>query len=178
MADVSAQRYVDSVLLEVRPHLLDRVRELADRGAELPEPRDLAVLLGAGLPQAGPAALDPHFAGLGPFYDSAGARHQLGDITKQALDSRRTHESVLAMRAGDGQWLYPAWQFTGDGRVHGVLAPVLKALRGLDRWAAGVWLVSAHPDLDGSSPREALRAGADADSVARLAQHDKTALVA
>ena len=31
MADVSAQRYVDSVLLEVRPHLLDRVRELADR---------------------------------------------------------------------------------------------------------------------------------------------------
>ena len=80
--------------------------------------------------------------------------------------------------AGDGQWLYPAWQFTGDGRVHGVLAPVLKALRGLDRWAAGVWLVSAHPDLDGSSPREALRAGTDADSVARLAQHDKTTLVA
>ena len=165
MADVSAQRYVDSVLLEVRPHLLDRVRELADRGAQLPEPRDLAVLLGAGLPHAGPPELDPHFSGLGPFYDSAGARHQLGGITKQALDSRRAHESVLAMRAG-------------DGRVHGVLAPVLKALRGLDRWAAGVWLVSAHPDLDGSSPREALRAGADADSVARLAQHDKTALVA
>ena len=168
MADVSAQRYVDSVLLEVRPHLLDRVRELADRGTELPEPR-------VWQPRS---EEDREVAGLGPFYYSAGARHQLGGITKQALDSRRTHESVLAMRAGDGQWLYPAWQFTGDGRVHGVLAPVLKALRGLDRWAAGVWLVSAHPDLDGSSPREALRAGADADSVAMLAQHDKTALVA
>ena len=178
MADVSPQQYVDSVLLEVRPRLLERVRELADRGTALPEPHDFAVLLGAGIPSATPAQLDPHFAGLGPFYDSSGARHQLGGITKQALDSRRTHQSVLAMRTGDGHWLYPAWQFTGDGHVHPVLAPVLKALRGLDRWAAGVWLVSAHPDLDGSSPREALAAGRDADAVARLAQHDKTTLVA
>lgn len=65
------------------------------------------------------------------------------------------------MRTADGQWLYPAWQFTGGGGIHPVLVPVLKALRGLDRWAAGVWLVAAHPDLSGSSPRQALRDGAD-----------------
>lgn len=178
MVRLSPQDYVDSVLLEVRPRLLDRVRELSHDGSPLPEPRDLARLLGAGLPDAGPAELDPHFAGIGPFYDSAGALRQLGGVTKQALASRRANESVLAMRTGDGQWLYPAWQFTGDGGVHPVLAPVLKALRGLDRWAAGVWLVAAHPDLSGSSPRHALRDGTDPDTIARLARRDTSALVA
>ncbi len=178
MAGLSPQDYVDSVLLEVRPRLLDRVRELSHRGSALPEPRDLALLLGAGMPGAGPADLDPHFADLGPFYDSAGALHQLGGVTKQALGSRRANQTILAMRAGDGQWLYPAWQFTGDGGVHPVLVPVLKALRGLDRWAAGVWLVAAHPDLSGSSPRQALRDGSDPATVALLAQRDATALVA
>ncbi len=178
MAGPSYQDYVDSVLLEVRPRLLDRVRELSHRGSALPEPRELARLLGAGLPGAGPADLDPHFADLGPFYDSAGALHQLGGVTKQALASRRANETVLAMRTGDGQWLYPAWQFTGDGGIRPVLVPVLKALRGLDRWAAGVWLVAAHPDLSGSSPRTALRDGTDPATVARLAQRDASALVA
>lgn len=178
MAGPSPQDYVDSVLLEIRPQLLDRVRELSHHGSTLPEPRDLARLLGAGLPGVGPADLDPHFADLGPFYDSAGALHQLGGVTKQALGSRRANESVLAMRAGDGQWLYPAWQFSGDGGIHTALVPVLKALRGLDRWAAGVWLVADHPDLSGSSPRQALRRGTDPATVARLARRDTAALVA
>lgn len=178
MAGLSPQDYVDSVLLEVRPRLLDRVRELSRRGSALPEPRDLAQLLGAGLPGAGPADLDPHFSDLGPFYDSAGALHQLGGVTKQALASRRTNETVLAMRSGDGQWLYPAWQFTGAGGIHPALVPVLKALRGLDRWAAGVWLVAAHPDLSGASPRQALRDGTDPATVARLARRDTSTLVA
>lgn len=178
MAGPSTQDYVDSVLLAVRPQLLDRVHELANHGSPLPEPRELALLLGAGLPVAGPPELDPHFADLGPFYDSAGALHQLGGVTKQALGSRRTHQSILSMRTGDGQWLYPAWQFTGAGGVHPALVPVLRALRGLDRWAAGVWLVAPHPDLSGSSPRQALRDGTDPATVARLARHDTSALVA
>lgn len=178
MTGLSPQDYVESVLLEVRPQLLERVRELSHSGSELPDPRDLALLLGAGLPGAGPAELDPHFAGLGPFYDSAGARHQLGGVTKQALGSRRANQTVLAMRTGDGHWLYPAWQFTGSGGIHPVLVPVLKALRGLDRWAAGGWLVAAHPDLAGSSPREALRHGADPATITRLARRDTSALVA
>lgn len=178
MTGLSAQDYVDSVLLAVRPQLLDRVHELAGHGSPLPEPRELALLLGAGLPVAGPADLDPHFADLGPFYDSSGALHQLGGVTKQALGSRRANQSVLAMRAGDGQWLYPAWQFTGTGRVRPVLVPVLKALRGLDRWAAGVWLVAPHPDLSGSSPRQALRDGTEPATVARLARRDASALAA
>lgn len=176
---VSAETYVDSVLNELRVALLPRVARLAEAGWAVPAPSDLADLLGAGLPAAGvDIVLDEHFADLGPFYDSAGARLQLGLRTKQALDSRRKTQTVLAMQTGDGTWLYPAWQFTGDGHVHQVLLPALKALRGIDRWQAGVWLVSEHPDLGGISPRQALREGVDPAAVARAAAHDKAALVA
>jgi hypothetical protein len=176
---VSPQVYVDSVLDQLRAALLPRVERLAETGRTVPAPSDLADLLGAGLPAAGvEVALDEHFAEVGPFYDSAGARLQLGLRTKQALDSRRNTQTVLAMQTGDGTWLYPAWQFTGDGRVHQVLLPVLKELRGIDRWQVGVWLVSGHPDLEGISPRQALRDGLDPVAVARLAAHDKAALAA
>jgi hypothetical protein len=176
---VSPQVYVDSVLDQLRAALLPRVERLAETGRTVPAPSDLADLLGAGLPAAGvEVALDEHFAEVGPFYDSAGARLQLGLRTKQALDSRRNTQTVLAMQTGDGTWLYPAWQFTGDGRVHQVLLPVLKELRGIDRWQVGVWLVSRHPDLEGISPRQALRDGLDPVAVARLAAHDKAALAA
>jgi hypothetical protein len=176
---MSAQVYVDRVLDELRSTLLARVARLAEAGGSVPAPADLADLLGASLPAAGiEAALDEHFADLGPFYDSAGARVQLGLRTKQALDSRRSTQTILAMQTSDGTWLYPAWQFTGDGSVHRVLLPVLKELRGLDRWQVGVWLVSKHPDLGDISPRQALRDGVDPAIVARIAAHDKTALAA
>ena len=65
-----------------------------------------------------PSGLDPHYADLGPFFDSQDAAHQLGHITRQTLSARRKTRSVLAMRAGDGTWIYPAWQFTGAGTIH------------------------------------------------------------
>lgn len=166
-----AEEYVDSLVAALRPRLLAHVA----RERDLPAPDELADLLSISLPSAG---LDEHFDGLGPFYDSAGARRQLGGVTKQALESRRHHHTVLALRAGDGTWLYPAWQFTGSGDIHVALRPVLRALRDLDRWAAGVWLVAEHPALGGRSPREALRAGVDPDEVAALARSDAAALVA
>lgn len=175
---LSPEAYVDSVLDQVRPRLVDQVQRLTAGGGSLPAPADLANLLRAGFPVGAPAELDPHYADIGPFYDSAGAIHQLGGLTKQALDSRRTNQTVLAMQTGDGHWLYPAWQFTGLGSIHTALTPVLKGLRGLDRWMAGVWLVAEHPDLGGRSPRQALRDGVDSGDVARLALHDKQALAA
>ena len=178
VAQLTAEEYVDNVLHRVRARLVDQVERLSARGTTLPDPRELADLLGGNIPGAGPAELDPHFADVGPFYDSAGAIRQLGGITKQALDSRRTNQTILAMRTGDGHWLYPAWQFTGRDGLHPVLAPVLRALRGLDRWAAGIWLVTGHPDLGGQTPREALRHGTEPEAVARLALRDKTSLAA
>jgi len=171
------EAYVAEVLDNVRPGLVEAVGALTRAGSPLPEPADIADLLRVGLPTA-PAALDPHFADVGPFYDSRGAQVQLGGITKQALDSRRHSGSVLAMRTGDGHWLYPAWQFTGKGGIHLGLVPALKALRSLDGWAAAVWLVSAHPDFGGQSPRQALRRKVDPELVAAVARHDALALTA
>ena len=93
--------------------LLGRVTRLRRAGMPLPEPNQLADLLRANLPDT-PVELDPHYADLGPFYDSRGAAQQLGGITKQALSDRRKTRTVLAMRAVGGRWLYPAWQFTGS----------------------------------------------------------------
>jgi hypothetical protein len=165
------------VLDNVRPGLVESVGALTRNGSPLPEPADLADLIRAGLPTAA-EALDPHFADIGPFYDSKGAQLQLGGVTKQALDSRRHTGSVLAMRTGDGHWLYPAWQFTGKGGVHPVLTPVLRALRPLDGWTAAVWLVAGHSDFGGQSPREALRRQIDPQLVAAAARQDALALTA
>ncbi|OIQ80318.1 hypothetical protein GALL_379360 [mine drainage metagenome] len=125
-----------------------------------------------------PNGLDPHYADLGPVFDSRGAAAQLGGITEQALSVRRKTGRVLAMRTGNGTWVYPAWQFTGAGTVHPGLTPVLRALRPLDRWAAGVWLASAHPELNGRSPRAALGEGDDPHRVAALATADAAILTA
>lgn len=76
------------------------------------------------------------------------------------------------MQTQDGTWLYPAWQFAGDGTVHEVLRVVLQVMRGVDPWVAGVWLVNAHPDLENASPRQALAAGVAPEVVAAIAQHD------
>ena len=172
---LTPRTYTNQVLDEVEPRILGLVIKLTEAGVDLPDPKDLAELLQANLPEAS-AELDSHYDDIGPFYASGGALRQLGGGTKQALDSRRRNQTVLAMQTGDGTWLYPAWQFTGQGGIHSVLVPVFKALRGLDRWSAGVWLVSDHPDLSGRSPRHALRDGVAPDVVARLAVRDKTEL--
>jgi hypothetical protein len=169
--------YTDEVVAYLKEALVRRIERIAASGGTLPAPDDLAALLARSLPDV-PDELDPHFADLAPFYASDGAMRQLGGISKQALAERRRHETILAMRTGDGTWLYPAWQFTGDGRIHAVLAPALKALRGVDGWVAGVWLTSEHPDLEDVSPRAALRNGVDPAAVAALAAHDIAALVA
>jgi hypothetical protein len=102
---------------------------------------------------------------------------QLGNASVEGLAAMRDSATVLAVRTGDGTWLYPGWQFTGRGEVHAVLTPVLAALQGLDGWVAGIWLCNQHPDLDRLSPRQALANGVDPNTIATLALHDKVALL-
>lgn len=161
--------YLSEVMMTVEAELTEYLQR--SDPAERPEPRDLAKSLTASLPAA-PDELDPHFKGIGPFYDTEGAIVQLGGISKQALAGRRERHTVLAMKTKDGFWLYPAWQFTGDGHVHDVLLPVVKELAPLNGWSAGVWLVKEHPDLNGRSPRKALAEGTPPADVAKIARQD------
>lgn len=171
------QEHTAAVRPAVREDLPDRMIRLQSEGTLLPDPGRFAEPLPAILPEMS-MGLDPHYADLGPYYDSRGAAHQLRGITEQGLSDRRRTRSVLAMQAGDRTWLYPAWQFTGAGTVYPALTPVLRALRPLDRWTAGVWLVSEHPDLGGRSPRAVLREGDASGRVAALAAADVATQVA
>ncbi|WKN47460.1 hypothetical protein [Nocardioides sp. Arc9.136] len=56
----------------------------------------------------------PMYERIGPFYDSSGAADRLG-VDEEALAARREERTLLAMRTGSGEWLYPAWQFTVEG---------------------------------------------------------------
>ena len=171
------QAYVAAVMSRIKTAVQQVVADARATSTPLPAAKELAELLEAGLPRVRDG-LDPYFARVGPFYDTAGAQLQLGQITKQAVANRRRDGSILAMQSGDGHWVYPAWQFTGQGALHRNLVPVLKALRGLDGWTAAVWLVNDHLDLGDRSPRTALADGVDPNVVTELATHDSSALLA
>ena len=118
----------------------------------------------------GPAQEPRYDRLLGPFHSAAGAMRILELAGEDELDQLRAQGGILALRAGDGPWAYPAFQFdTESGCVLPGLLPVLAALRPAPRWGAALWLVTEHPDLGGLSPLDALAVGAAGDDVAGLA---------
>lgn len=155
-----------------RPVLAELVRAALERAAagsgneaptvEVPAWQDL-------LHEAPP---DPNFADVGPFYDALGARRHLGGVSGASLRAMVATGDVLELQTGGGERVYPAWQFSGRS-VRPELLSVFHALLGLDGWVAAAWLTSPHPDLEGRSPREALREGIDARLVASIAHRDR-----
>lgn len=97
---------------------------------------------------------------LGPFYDGAGLRRWRG-ITRQALDQQVKRHRLLAPLTGEGERVYPAWQFTPDGRLIPGLTKILPVLLGAtDPWTAATWLMTPSKRLSGSSAVDTLRAAA------------------
>ncbi len=165
--------YESALVAALRERLRPRLARLAEAGV-LPAPADLADALAAAVPDAAP---HPAALAIGPMFTSTGAMRRLGVGTKQALASRRAHESVLAMKTADGLWVYPAYQFADRSGLRPGFVAVLRALRGVDRWSAALWLATPHDDLAGLRPVDAL-AEHDPATVARLASHYRTALAA
>lgn len=77
----------------------------------------------------------------GPFYDTPSLRKWLG-VTRQALDSRARHGSILALTTGDGTRVYPAWQWRTDKSTVPHLAEVLPPLLAgsHDPWTVALWM--------------------------------------
>lgn len=114
------------------------------------------------------------FAALGPFYNTAGLIRWRG-ISRQALHQKVRAHQVLSCETGDGQRVYPAWQFTPDGRTIPGLAQVLRTLlAATDSWTAAIWLTTASDRLGGRSAIDVLRSGYDADQVLSAAHEDAT----
>lgn len=79
----------------------------------------------------------------GPFYDTGSLRKWLG-VTRQGLDSRARHGSILALTTGDGTRVYPAWQWRSDKSTVPHLGEVLPLLLAgaRDPWTAALWMTS------------------------------------
>jgi hypothetical protein len=79
-------------------------------------------------------------------------------VSRQAVDGRRVRGTLLAVPRANGEWVYPACQFTGDGVVPG-LDEFLRAFPVPTPWTQLSILLAHSPRLDGRSPIEALRSG-------------------
>lgn len=149
--------------------LEERILRLVESGAALPDPQALVDAMAAGIPDAsGPAE---YARTVGPFYSSRGVMRLLDVPSKQALDDRRRRGTLLAARTSDAVWVYPAFQFDpATRRVRPGISAALAELKAAPRWGSILWLVTAHPDLDGQAPREAAEIESLRPAVVELAR--------
>ncbi|MGI9183183.1 MAG: hypothetical protein ACR2H9_22110 [Longimicrobiaceae bacterium] len=95
--------------------------------------------------------------------EKAGGGYRAGEVAEmlgvspQAVHARRQRGTLLAVPQLNGEFLYPACQFTGSGVVPG-LDRFLKAFHVQSPWTRLAVLLSPSPQLEGRSPLEALLA--------------------
>lgn len=163
--EISSGDYRKELLARMDVKITESLLVVEAAGAILPRPEEVANEWPDLIPVRGPNEMA---AMLGPFYDSSGVMRLLGIPSKQALESRRKKSSLLAMKTGDGKWVYPVFQFKGRA-VHPGLVPAIRAFRGQPGWSAGTWFVTPHDDLREQTPLEWARQGGDADWLKVLA---------
>lgn len=117
---------------------------------------------------AAPAG-NPMLIQVGPdFYDEAALAEALvidGAPAEVAVVRRLREEGrLVALGTADQQWIHPTWQVR-DGALLPGLGAVLAAFAGQPAWSVALWLTTAHDDLDGATPAQAL-----ADGVASVAE--------
>lgn len=106
---------------------------------------------------------------IGPFYDTNGVMHVLGDVSKQAIEDRRKRGKILAAKTSDRRWVYPTFQFIGD-QVDPWLLPAIKALASVPDWSRALWFVTPNDDLGGDTPLHWVRVQRNGEDVAASAR--------
>lgn len=94
-------------------------------------------------------------------------------VTPEALRVRAKAGTVIAVRDGLGEWLFPSWQFDKRGGVLRGLTDVLAVLRdghpAFTDTTPLMHFLNPSPHLGGRTPLEALKAG-EVDEVLRQAR--------
>lgn len=93
---------------------------------------------------------------------------QLLQITRQAVDKRRSKGQILGVSLGRRGYLYPIWQFQQEEVLPGV-EQVLVALKDYDPWTQLMFFKTGDIRLEGATPLERLLAG-DIDAVVWAAE--------
>ena len=135
----------------------------------LGDPHQLAERMAALVPH-----IDPLEKAVGPFYDTAALTGWL-EVSRQALNSRVRHTTLLACPTADGQLMYPVWQFTDHGGTIPHLIEVLRTLRTgtSDPWTWALWLTAEVAGQFGGKPAwQWLANGHDAEQVLDAARAD------
>ncbi len=89
-------------------------------------------------------------------------------LTRQAVDLRRRNHRLIGLPVGRHGYRYPAWQL-GPAGIWPWVLQVIHTLTPHDPWQQVFFLLSPHPDLEGETPLNALRAGR-IDEVVALAR--------
>src|SRR6266852_5418045 len=89
---------------------------------------------------------------------SSGKVAELLNVSRQAVDKRRTANQLLALTQGRRGYSYPSFQFE-DGRTIRGLEEVLTQLKPLDPWMQMVFFTSPNERLGGKTPIESLQKG-------------------
>jgi hypothetical protein len=89
---------------------------------------------------------------------SSGIVAELLNVSRQAVDKRRTANQLLALTQGRRGYGYPSFQFE-DGKALEGLEQVLRNLSALDPWMQLRFFTSPDPRLGNKTPIEALRRG-------------------
>lgn len=89
------------------------------------------------------------------------------NLSRQAVDKRRTSNQLLALAQGRRGYSYPSFQFH-EGKTLEGLERVLRGLNSLDSWMQLNFFTSPDERLEGKNPIEALQQG-KINEVARIA---------
>lgn len=89
------------------------------------------------------------------------------NLSRQAVDKRRSLNQLLALTQGRRGYSYPSFQFH-EGKTLAGLETVLKALSSVDPWMQLNFFTSPDERLGGKTPIECLRQG-NIDEVAKIA---------
>ncbi|CAN5607059.1 hypothetical protein BH24GEM3_BH24GEM3_25420 [soil metagenome] len=90
------------------------------------------------------------------------AAERLG-VTPQAVTGRRARETILAVPMPNGEWVYPACQFTDHGLVSD-LDGFLRAFRDADPWTRLAVLLAPSSRYGGRSALDLLLEGSPAEA--------------
>lgn len=92
----------------------------------------------------------------------AEAAERLG-VTTQAVNGRRGRKTILAVPMPNGEWVYPACQFSDYGLVSGI-DTFVRAFRDADPWTRLAVLLAPSSRYGGRTALELLKEGREAEA--------------
>lgn len=108
---------------------------------------------------------------LGPLLEVGATQRLLRVRSPHAVHDLAHGGHLLALSTREGRALFPAFQFTDEGRPHEALPAVLAAFDDADAdpWTVASWLATPRPELGGERPIDWLKHNKDRELIVLLA---------